>query len=69
MRVGETGLGGAELVGGLALGGELVGVFQREKESAGGDAGAFDDRKFFKLAAKRGADVDEFAFKVTLIAG
>jgi hypothetical protein len=40
-------------------------VFQREKESAGGDAGAFDDRKFFKLAAKRGADVDEFAFEVT----
>ncbi len=68
LRVGETGLGGADLVGGLALGGELVGVFQRKKARAGGDAGAFGDRKFFELAAKRGADVNELAFEVTLIA-
>lgn len=67
MGVGETGAGGAELFGGLALGGEFAGVLEREKRAASVDTGAFGDGEVFELAREGRSDVDEIAFEVALI--
>ena len=68
MSVGETGAGGAELFGGLALGGEFVGVLEREERAANVDTGAFGDGEGFELACEGRSDVNEIAFEVALIA-
>ena len=68
-QVGETGLRGAELVGGLLLGGELVGAFKGEERGGGGDARALGDGEGLESAGERRGDVDEFAFEVALPAG
>ena len=65
-QVGEPGLRGAELVGGLLLGGELVGAFEGEERGGGGDARALGDGEGVEPAGEGRGDVDEFAFEVAL---
>jgi len=65
-EIGEAGLGGGDLVGGLALRGEFAVSFEREELGAGGNPGAFGDGEEFEAAGERRGDVDEFAFEVAL---
>ena len=69
MQVGEAGLCGAKLIGGLALGGEILAAFEGEERGVGGDPRTFGDRERFQSAGQRRGDVDEVTLEVALPAG
>ena len=69
LQVGEAGLRGAKLIGGLALGGEILAAFEGEERGVGGDPRAFDDRERFQSASQRRGNVDEVTLEIALPAG
>jgi len=69
LQVGEAGLRRTKLIGGLALGGEILAAFEGEERGVGGDARTFDDRERFQSAGERRGNVDEVTFEVALPAG
>ena len=67
MSVGETGAGGAEVFGCLALRGEFVGVLEGKQCGASGETRTFGDGEGFELARDGRSDVNEIPFEVALI--